>query len=58
MTILQFKQLSTLHRTEYDTMTLLERGELTPQEIEAAQKKAADIVVMGVSQYDLWYGKK
>ena len=30
---------------------------LTPQEIEAAQKKAADIVVMGVSQYDLWYGK-
>lgn len=56
--VLQFKQLSTLHRTEYDTMTLLERGELTPQEIEAAQKKAADIVVMGVSQYDLWYGKK
>lgn len=31
---------------------------ITPQELEQAKKKAADIAIMAVSRYDLWYGKK
>ncbi len=49
---------SNLPDTDDKAMMLVARGELTSQEIEAVQKKAAEKVVAGIAQYDLWYGKK
>lgn len=54
---LQFTELNTSRTSEYNTMTLEERQGLTPQQRDEAIKKATQAVVMGVSQYDLWYGK-
>lgn len=44
--------------TQKRAAEVLEREDLTPQQIETVKKKAADIVMKSINKYDLWYGKK